>query len=78
MPFTDADCARCRRDFPSLARALDGRPLAFFDGPAGTQVPNTVIEAVSNYYRTANDFPERQARGCSSTPSTTPPTFLST
>jgi len=54
MPFTDADCARCRRDFPSLARALDGRPLAFFDGPAGTQVPNTVIEAVSNYYRTAN------------------------
>lgn len=54
MPFTDADCARCRRDFPSLARTLDGRPLAFFDGPAGTQVPNTVIEAVSNYYRTAN------------------------
>ena len=54
MPFTDADCARCRRDFPSLARALDGRPLAFFDGPAGTQVPNPVIEAVSNYYRTAN------------------------
>jgi len=54
MPFTNADCARCRRDFPSLARALDGRPLAFFDGPAGTQVPNTVIEAVSNYYRTAN------------------------
>ena len=54
MPFTDADCARCRRDFPSLARVLDGRPLAFFDGPAGTQVPNTVIEAVSNYYRTAN------------------------
>jgi len=28
--------------------------LAFFDGPAGTQVPNAVIDAVAGYYRTAN------------------------
>jgi cysteine desulfurase family protein (TIGR01976 family) len=54
MPFSTADCERCRRDFPSLARTLDGRPLAFFDGPAGTQVPDAVIEAVSGYYRTSN------------------------
>src|SRR5918999_6144677 len=54
MPFTAADCERCRRDFPTLARTLDGLPLAFFDGPAGTQVPNAVIDAVSGYYRTAN------------------------
>jgi cysteine desulfurase family protein (TIGR01976 family) len=54
MPFTATDCERCRRDFPSLARTFDGRPLAFFDGPAGTQVPNAVIDAVAGYYRTSN------------------------
>ncbi len=54
MPFTAADCERCRRDFPSLGRTLDGRPLAFLDGPAGTQVPNAVIDAIADYYRTSN------------------------
>jgi cysteine desulfurase family protein (TIGR01976 family) len=54
MPFTAADCERCRRDFPALERTLDGAPLAFFDGPAGTQVPNAVIDAVAGYYRTSN------------------------
>ncbi len=29
-------------------------PLAFFDGPAGTQCPDSVIEAVSGYLLTAN------------------------
>jgi cysteine desulfurase family protein (TIGR01976 family) len=53
-PFTAEDCARCRRDFPSLARTADGFPLAFLDGPAGTQVPEPVIAAMSEYYRTSN------------------------
>ena len=30
------------------------RPLAFFDGPGGTQVPDDVIDAVSRYYRESN------------------------
>jgi cysteine desulfurase family protein (TIGR01976 family) len=30
------------------------RPLAFFDGPGGTQVPDSVIEAIGNYLREAN------------------------
>src|SRR5204862_3515226 len=30
------------------------QPLAFFDGPGGTQVPDEVIEAVSSYYRESN------------------------
>jgi cysteine desulfurase family protein (TIGR01976 family) len=30
------------------------RPFAFFDGPGGTQVPDTVIDAVSRYYRESN------------------------
>jgi len=54
MPFTAADCERCRRDFPALERTFGGSPLAFLDGPAGTQVPNAVIDAVAGYYRTAN------------------------
>lgn len=54
MPFTETDCHRCRTDFPSLARTVNGRPAAFLDGPAGTQVPEPVIEAMSRYYRTSN------------------------
>jgi cysteine desulfurase family protein (TIGR01976 family) len=30
------------------------RPLAFFDGPGGTQVPDSVIDAVAGYLREAN------------------------
>jgi len=30
------------------------QPLAFFDGPGGTQVPDEVIEAVARYYRESN------------------------
>ena len=29
-------------------------PLAFFDGPGGTQVPDTVIDAIGDYLRNAN------------------------
>jgi cysteine desulfurase family protein (TIGR01976 family) len=52
--FTAEDCARCRRDFPSLSRTVHGSPLAFLDGPAGTQVPEPVIAAMADYYRTSN------------------------
>ena len=30
------------------------QPLAFFDGPCGTQVPDSVIDAVARYYRESN------------------------
>ena len=48
------DIQAVRRRFPALSELHDGRPLAFFDGPGGTQVPDTVIEAVSTYYRESN------------------------
>jgi cysteine desulfurase family protein (TIGR01976 family) len=54
MPFTATDCQRARQDFPSLVRTWKGRPLAFLDGPAGTQVPRAVIDAISGYYSTTN------------------------
>ena len=46
----------CRRDFPALSRTVGGKRIAYLDGPAGTQVPTPVIEAVAGYYRsgTAN------------------------
>ncbi len=54
MAFTEQDCLRSRRDFPALERSFNGRPLAFLDGPAGTQVPRSVIDAISGYYGTSN------------------------
>jgi len=43
-----------RTDFPSLLRTHNGFPLAYLDGPAGTQVPRQVIDAVSAYYSSTN------------------------
>lgn len=49
------DIDAVRAQFPSLHRpAADGRPPVFFDNPAGTQVPQRVIDAVSSYYLTMN------------------------
>ncbi len=52
MPAFDVEALR--RRFPALAIEQDGRPVALFDGPGGTQVPDTVIEAVARYYRESN------------------------
>jgi len=52
MPAFDAAALRAR--FPALAIEQDGRPLALFDGPGGTQVTDSVIEAVARYYRESN------------------------
>jgi cysteine desulfurase family protein (TIGR01976 family) len=38
-----------RSHFPALARKHGGFPVAYFDGPGGTQVPQAVVEAVSDY-----------------------------
>jgi len=42
------DGIRCQ--FPALTRLAGHQPAAFFDGPAGTQVPQSVIDAVSQYF----------------------------
>jgi cysteine desulfurase family protein (TIGR01976 family) len=52
MPTFDVDAIRAR--FPALALEHHGRPMAFFDGPGGTQVPDSVIDAVTRYYRESN------------------------
>jgi cysteine desulfurase family protein (TIGR01976 family) len=38
-----------RRLFPALARTHNGYPVAYFDGPGGTQVPRSVVEAMNDY-----------------------------
>ena len=53
MKTTD-QLSKRRKDFPSLARKLNGTPLAYLDGPAGSQVPRHVINAIGSYYKTSN------------------------
>ena len=43
------DVAAVRARFSALSR-----PLAFFDGPGGSQVPDEVIEAIATYLRESN------------------------
>ncbi len=38
-----------RAQFPALQRAHGGEPVAYFDGPGGTQVPRLVAEAMTDY-----------------------------
>ncbi len=48
------DIAWVREQFPSLKLEVNGHAAAFLDGPAGTQVPKQVMDAVQNYFLTAN------------------------
>ncbi len=48
------DIAWVREQFPSLKLQVNGHAAAFLDGPAGTQVPKQVMDAVQNYFVGAN------------------------
>jgi len=43
------DNAWVRQQFPSLQGQVNGETAAFLDGPAGTQVPRQVMEAIQKY-----------------------------
>ena len=43
-----------RKYYSILGRTIKGKPCIFLDGPAGTQVPDAVIEAISDYYKSSN------------------------
>jgi len=51
---TKLDLAAIRAQFPSFAEKVNGHPAAYLDGPGGTQVPQRVIDAISNYLKHAN------------------------
>jgi len=48
------DVGWVREQFPSLQLQVNGHAAAFLDGPAGTQVPKQVMDAVQNYYLNSN------------------------
>jgi cysteine desulfurase family protein (TIGR01976 family) len=50
----DLDLQGVRSQFPALALRVDGRPVVYLDNPAGTQVPQRVIERTAEYWRTMN------------------------
>ena len=41
--------AEIRTQFPALERIHNNLPVAYFDGPGGTQVPKAVVEAMTDY-----------------------------
>ena len=43
------DITSIRSGFPALERTLDGRTVAYLDGPGGTQVHGSVIEAMTGF-----------------------------
>lgn len=43
------ETAAIRARFPALLRDVGGRPVAYLDGPGGTQVPAEVADAVRDY-----------------------------
>src|SRR5580692_7362080 len=51
---TSLDITWVRDQFPGLTQIVNGHPAAFLDGPGGTQVPQCVIDAISNYLRRDN------------------------
>ncbi len=48
------DVAAVRDHFPSLGRSIGGQPVAYLDGPGGTQVPRECIAAIGAYLETSN------------------------
>ena len=38
-----------RQQFPALQQRVDDQPVCFFDGPGGSQVPRSVLNAITDY-----------------------------
>ena len=45
------DVEAVRSQFPALSRDVNGQPAAYLDGPGGTQVPKSVIDAMADFMR---------------------------
>jgi len=57
MPTNTAptlDITTIRSHFPALSQKINGHSAVFFDGPGGTQVPQSVIDAIAGYLKTNN------------------------
>lgn len=63
--MTQFDVANIRQQFPILAQEVNGHPLVYLDNAATTQKPNSVIDAIANYYRYDNSNVHRGAHALS-------------
>ncbi len=54
MPLRPLDVAAIRRNYPGLQRRHGDRTAVFFDGPAGSQVPIAVADAMRDYLLLSN------------------------
>ena len=50
-PDSEYDVAAIRRDFPILASTNRGKPLVYFDTAASAQKPQSVIDAIVDFYQ---------------------------
>jgi cysteine desulfurase/selenocysteine lyase len=48
------DVQKIRKDFPILAREVNGKPLVYFDNAATSQTPVQVIDTIVDYYKNYN------------------------
>lgn len=48
------DVEKIRKDFPILAREVNGKPLVYFDNAATSQTPIAVIDSIVDYYSNYN------------------------
>jgi cysteine desulfurase family protein (TIGR01976 family) len=49
QPDTHISVESIRSQFPALDRVHNGLPVAYFDGPGGTQVPRVVVQRMNEY-----------------------------
>ena len=61
MTIRKFDAEAVRKDFPILHQTINGQPLVYLDNAATTQKPESVIEALSHYYRFDNSNVHRGA-----------------
>ena len=54
LPNKGFDVKSIRKDFPILARKVNGKPLVYFDNAATSQTPQQVIDAIVEYYSKYN------------------------
>ncbi|MEC4816036.1 MAG: cysteine desulfurase-like protein [Scytonema sp. PMC 1069.18] len=58
--MVDLNLGWIRDRFPALSQEMNGQPVVFFDGPGGTQVTQSVIDAIADYLVRSN----ANAHGC--------------
>lgn len=54
MKHAILDSNSIRSHFPSLQKIHQGHPMIYLDGPGGTQIPESVIQAMVRYYHQSN------------------------